>query len=1063
MAAVSGGKMNYLSASTIRLLGSTQVITSVYSVVKELIENSLDAGAKSIEVKLENYGLDKIEVRDNGSGISSADIPVVAKRHFTSKITSQADLETLASYGFRGEALASLCAVSEVSVTTKTEAEDVSHSYTFNSEGDITCTVPSHLGQGTTVCAKHLFKNLPVRKQYHSSVKKKKDDLKNVENLLLAYSVILPAVRLSLRHNKEVVWQKVVLEDTAAVLQIILGKSVARQMEWSRRNVEDPQMQLELCVPKAGSDVSSLSRSTADRSFLCINGRPVVVKEIDKLVRQYYNNCHGCETSRHPVYFFGVTLPSRDLDVNLDPNKTSVMATSMPTVLEQLEEMLLYIYGPLDQAPSWRYRDREEGKDKTPAADSGNGMSVSVLERLRKAPPTERGDDGDSQDSAQKKSTSTEKNVAEKSSSPSTAAVISFESAPGVEKRQIMLHNSAGNDSDNVKPPAEVHASSSSKSTCGDDEAYTKERGENNNCTDQQDKQTLNTDDHNSNVSKGSFSGRLSPHVPQDVEMEKSSEPVATSSAEILMNNTAARVVESVKEKTSKMTREEELVNVTTGDDGQTGSEISKKTDRQPGTSGWSLGTSVRSESGTVVQPVRLLAPSPVRFPGKRPLAASPDQGTPPPQKRGRKLSPAKSTLYDMINNTAVKRPMAARDFFFKDKRPTVVEANPHADYDEVTDRLAKMWDELPEESRVIFREKCWYDTQRYNKEVAAAKNVTGKIKASVSTKAKPMSVRDMVAASSTQPSPGRAMKKKVVLPSAPVTDVEFSMTQLESSVHLATSFREVYFTGTQVLGGLPSCQAWLCGRGKELCILNAHRLSEAVVFHRLMDQHRLGVHHCHPVTLTRSNTGGFWSTLENLAGPSCVDTFSHMSDSRITHNGFDVKYWRDGEGQLCGELVGACGDVPTYGVKDLVELLQLIANNSSSSSSSSLACCRPLKVINYLKGEAVRMVRQQAGERTAEDVQDLLEESAGLLPSSCRGCLHDRPFFHTLLTDIDSALPSEECAADSPVSQTQTEEEVVEEEGVGGVGKDESGGGGGGGGVVSFDQLMSLDDLMDF
>ena len=89
------------------------------------------------------------------------------------------------------------------------------------------------------MCAKSLFKNLPVRKQYHSMVKKKKEDLKNVENLLVSYGVILPKVRFSLRHNKEMIWQKVAMENTAAVLQSILGKGVVSQMEWNRKVVED--------------------------------------------------------------------------------------------------------------------------------------------------------------------------------------------------------------------------------------------------------------------------------------------------------------------------------------------------------------------------------------------------------------------------------------------------------------------------------------------------------------------------------------------------------------------------------------------------------------------------------------------------------------------------------------------------------------------------------------------------------------------------------------------------------------------------------------------------------
>uniref|UniRef100_A0A3B5MBI8 PMS1 homolog 1, mismatch repair system component n=1 Tax=Xiphophorus couchianus TaxID=32473 RepID=A0A3B5MBI8_9TELE len=138
--------MKQLPADTVRLLSSSQVVTSVVSVVKELMENSLDAGASSVDVKLENFGLDRTEVRDNGCGIKAADAPVMAVRHFTSKISSHEDLECLETYGFRGEALGSICAVAEVTVTTKTEEEDVSTQYTLDSSGGIVSQRPSHLG-----------------------------------------------------------------------------------------------------------------------------------------------------------------------------------------------------------------------------------------------------------------------------------------------------------------------------------------------------------------------------------------------------------------------------------------------------------------------------------------------------------------------------------------------------------------------------------------------------------------------------------------------------------------------------------------------------------------------------------------------------------------------------------------------------------------------------------------------------------------------------------------------------------------------------------------------------
>ncbi|ETE59618.1 PMS1 protein-like 1, partial [Ophiophagus hannah] len=191
--------MKQLPAETVRLLSSSQVIVSVVSVVKELVENSLDANSTSIDVKL-------IEVRDNGDGIKAVDVPVMAMKHYTSKISSSEDLETLSTYGFRGEALGSICSISQISITTRTAADDFSTQYHFDRSGHIISQKPSHLGTGmafrTTVTVQKLFKNLPVRKQFYSTDKKCKEEIKKIQKLLMAYGIIKPELRIMFTHNK---------------------------------------------------------------------------------------------------------------------------------------------------------------------------------------------------------------------------------------------------------------------------------------------------------------------------------------------------------------------------------------------------------------------------------------------------------------------------------------------------------------------------------------------------------------------------------------------------------------------------------------------------------------------------------------------------------------------------------------------------------------------------------------------------------------------------------------------------------------------------------------------
>ncbi|XP_077392537.1 PMS1 protein homolog 1 isoform X2 [Festucalex cinctus] len=339
--------MNQLPADTVRLLSSSQVITSMTNVVKELLENALDAGASTIDVKLENYGLDRIEVRDNGYGIKAADAPVMAVRHFTSKIHSHEDLERLQTYGFRGEALGSVCAVAEVAITTKTEDDDISTQYTLNAQGSIVSQKPTHLGQGTTVCVLKLFKNLPVRRQYYSSAKRCKEEVKKIQDLLMAYAIIKPQLRLTLTHNKAVVWQKAKAADHRSALLATLGSSTLAHLLPCHHHHEQEQIFLEGFFPKPGADVSSSSTSVPDKTFIFVNNRPVHHKDIVKLLRQHYAAQYADETAqnRYPILMLQINVPPSAVDVNLTPDKTQVLLHNKEVLLTALEALLVSLYG----------------------------------------------------------------------------------------------------------------------------------------------------------------------------------------------------------------------------------------------------------------------------------------------------------------------------------------------------------------------------------------------------------------------------------------------------------------------------------------------------------------------------------------------------------------------------------------------------------------------------------------------------------------------------------------------------------------------------------------------
>ncbi|XP_078084714.1 PMS1 protein homolog 1 isoform X3 [Mustelus asterias] len=341
--------MQQLPPDTVRLLSSSQTITSVVNVVKELVENSLDANATSIEVKLENSGFDRIEVRDNGDGIKAVDTPVMGLKHYTSKISHHEDLEALETYGFRGEALGSICTVSEVIVTTKTTADEVSTQYTLDNAGHIISQKPSHIGQGTTVTVLKLFKNIPVRKQFYSTAKKCKEELKKVQDLLMAYGIIKPDLRIVFTHNKAVVWQKAKVSDHKMALLTFLGTAVMVSMVPIQHHEQEPEIFLSGFLPKLGSNPSLTSLTSPDRSFISVNSRPVHHKEILKLVRLYYSSQFQKDSShiRYPIFFLNILVPASVVDVNFTPDKTQVMLHNKEAILLVIEKVLISVYGQL--------------------------------------------------------------------------------------------------------------------------------------------------------------------------------------------------------------------------------------------------------------------------------------------------------------------------------------------------------------------------------------------------------------------------------------------------------------------------------------------------------------------------------------------------------------------------------------------------------------------------------------------------------------------------------------------------------------------------------------------
>nr|XP_015215805.1 PREDICTED: mismatch repair endonuclease PMS2 [Lepisosteus oculatus] len=191
----AAGAIRPIDRRSVHQICSGQVVLNLATAVKELVENSIDAGATNVEIKLREYGTELVEVSDNGKGVEEANFEGLALKHHTSKLQEFSDLVHVATFGFRGEALSSLCALSQLSVVTCHESAGVGTRLGFDRDGRLTQRSPQPRQQGTTVTLQQLFHTLPVRhKEFQRNIKK---EYARMVQVLQAYCIVSTGVRIT--------------------------------------------------------------------------------------------------------------------------------------------------------------------------------------------------------------------------------------------------------------------------------------------------------------------------------------------------------------------------------------------------------------------------------------------------------------------------------------------------------------------------------------------------------------------------------------------------------------------------------------------------------------------------------------------------------------------------------------------------------------------------------------------------------------------------------------------------------------------------------------------------
>ncbi len=308
------GRIHHLSSTLANQIAAGEVVERPASVVKELLENSLDAGAARLEVDLEAGGTRLVRVRDDGEGIDAADLPLAVARHATSKIGTLDDLERVRSLGFRGEALASIASVSRLSLTSATADAPHANRLELDASGQATLTPAAH-PRGTTIEVRELFFNTPARRKF---LRAERTEYSHCEEVVRRLALARFEAGFQLRHNQKPVFSlRPCVSDPEREQRVatlcgapFLEQSLAIEFEASslllRGWVAQP----------------AFSRSQADLQYFFVNGRVVRDRLVTHAVRQAYRDVMYHD--RHPAYVLYLEIDPTLVDVNVHPTKHEV-------------------------------------------------------------------------------------------------------------------------------------------------------------------------------------------------------------------------------------------------------------------------------------------------------------------------------------------------------------------------------------------------------------------------------------------------------------------------------------------------------------------------------------------------------------------------------------------------------------------------------------------------------------------------------------------------------------------------------------------------------------------
>ncbi|XP_045687699.1 PMS1 protein homolog 1 isoform X3 [Phyllostomus hastatus] len=428
----------------------------------------------------------------------------------------------------------------------------------------------------------------------------------------------------------------------------------------------------------------------------------------------------------------------------------------------------------------------------------------------------------------------------------------------------------------------------------------------------------------------------------------------------------------------------------------------------------WSKGNAIKNSMGENIEPVKFLVPQ-----ENSACKESHNNNPSPKQKNLSDISYNKKsnvvddksgqlTAYDLISSHVIKKPMSASALFVQDHRVQFLIENSKTSLEDATQQIEELWKTLSEEEKLKYEERAAKDLERYNRQIKRATEQESQIPLQDSRKKiKPSSSWNLAQKHKLKPSLSNQPKLDELFQSQiekkknqniKIVQIPFSMENFKKNFEKHKNFELEENDELCLIHHLKFPDAWLVTSKTEVMLLNPYRVEEALLFKRLLENHKLPAEPLEkPIILTESLFNGS-HYLEILYKMTADDQRSsgstYLSDPRLTANGFKIKLIPGvsiAENYL--EIEGMANCLPFYGVMDLKEILNAIFNKNAKEVFE----CRPRKVISYLEGEAVRLSRQLPMYLSKEDVQDIVCRMKHQFQNEIKGCVHGRPFFHHL------------------------------------------------------------------